>query len=62
MPKDEADFNRMSELQNDYLMDARLVGSPDIKILRRNSNLTWDSFGRLWSLAHANIHVGDSVE
>jgi hypothetical protein len=62
VPKLESDFNRMSDLEDDYLWDARLVGSQEIKILRRNNNLTWDSFGRLWTLAHANIHLGDSVD
>lgn len=54
VPKDEADFARLQELQDRYLMDAVTVGSGAIPLRRRNDKLTWDSFNRLWSTAHAN--------
>jgi HEPN domain len=52
IPKNEADFDRLAKLHDRFLMDeVMLGGTGGIKVLRRNENLTWESFNRLWSAA-----------
>ena len=53
-PLEEADFDRFAGLQYEYLWDLAPTATGKLRVRRRNANLTWTSFNKLWSVAHAS--------
>lgn len=58
VPNDAADFERLVSLGDRYLEHRSPLGDSGLEVLRYNGSLDWESFGRLWTIAHGHAALG----